>query len=84
MQDFASFMSTLAQPMPLPIPGYIAKCISEALNKPSNDPEQLIAGAGRVRLDLNPDGSYRSSKKTVIVQDRDGIFYEITVQEITR
>jgi hypothetical protein len=83
MQDFQSFINTVVA-QPLPIPQYIAKCISDALNKPLNDPEQLIAGAGKVRMDLNPDGSYRSSDKRLIVQDRYGRFYQITVQEITK
>lgn len=83
MQDFRVFLNTLVG-KPLPIPQYIAKCIADALNKPINDPEHMIAGAGKVRMDLNPDGSYRSSKKRLIVQDRAGTFYEITVQEITK
>jgi hypothetical protein len=85
--DFRSFMNNLTpqfETLPMPIPGYIAKCISNALNSPRNDPEGLIAGAGKVRMDLNPDGSYRSGMKRLIVQAKDGLFYEITVQEITR
>jgi hypothetical protein len=83
MQDFQTFIKAYLK-KPLPIPHYIAKCIADSLNKPSNDPEGLIAGAGKVRMDLNPDGSYRSGMKRLIVQAKDGLFYEITVQEITR
>ena len=69
---------------PLPIPQYIAQCIADALNKPINDPENLIAGSTKVRMDLNPDGSYRSSKKHFYVQDRAGVFYQITVEVYTK
>lgn len=69
---------------PLPVPGYIAKVIADALNDPRNDPEQLITGAGKVRFDLHQDGSYRSSTKKLVVQDRNGYFYEITIKEMTR
>lgn len=80
MQDFQTFIKAYLD-KPLPIPHYIAKCIADSLNKPSNDPENLIAGASSVRMDLNRDGSYRSSTKRLIVQDRAGVFYQITVEE---
>jgi hypothetical protein len=85
--EFRKFMDHLVpsfETLPLPIPGYIAKCIAVALNNPANDPEDLIRGAGRVRFDLNNDGSYKTATKRITVQDKSGVFYEVTVKQINR
>ena len=73
---------TVARFFPLPIPFYIADLLVKALNDPANDPDKQITGAGKVRFDLNPDGSYRSDKKTFTVQDRNGYFYEVTISSL--
>jgi len=73
---------TVAKFFPLPIPHYIAKCIKDALNLPSNDPDTQILGVRKVTYDLNPDGSYKSDKKTLEVLDRNGYVYEVTIKTI--
>lgn len=34
-----------------------------------------------MRLDMNPDGSFRSTKKTIYVVDKYGSKYKVTVEE---
>jgi hypothetical protein len=74
-----TYFETIARHFPMPVPHYIAQVIKDALNNPATDPEKQIIGAGSIRFDLNEDGSYRSDKKTFTVQDRNGLFYEVTV-----
>lgn len=69
---------------PMPITDYIARCMVDALNSPHNDPESRIAGAGSIKFDLDANGCFVSTKKTFVVQDRNGIFYEITIQELDK
>ena len=80
MDTFKPFLEKLVlTSLPMPIPGYIAKCMVNALNNPTNDPEDRLVGAGKVRFNLNPDGSYVNSQKMFVVQDQNGLFYEVTV-----
>lgn len=58
---------------------YIASTISKELK--ANDHERLLASVGRPQLDLSPEGSFRSTKKTIKVEDRFGKKYRITVEE---
>ena len=74
-----TYFETISRFFPMPIPHYIAEVLKTAINNPANDPDRQIAGAGAIHFDLNPDGSYRSDKKTFTVQDRNGLFYEVTV-----
>lgn len=74
-----TYFETLARFYPMPIPHYIADLLKTAINNPVNDVDKQIVGAGAIQFDLNHDGSYRSDKKTFTVQDRNGLFYEVTV-----
>ena len=59
----------------------IAASIKEALN--ASDPDGIIMGCGKVRLDLHPEDGYLiSTKKTLTVVDKNGKLYEVTVKEI--
>ena len=58
---------------------YIAHIISGKLQ--SHDSERLLEIVGRPRLDLNESGSFKSTKKTINVQDVYGKKYRITVEE---
>lgn len=59
---------------------YIAAIISKELK--ANDSERLLASVGRPQLDLSPEGSFRSTKKTIEVEDRFGKKYRVTVEEV--
>ena len=58
---------------------YIAHIISGKLK--SHDSERLLEIVGRPRLDLTESGSFKSTKKTINVQDVYGKKYRITVEE---
>jgi hypothetical protein len=59
---------------------YLAHIIGKNLKK--NDQDGLIDSIGKVQFDLNPDGSYRSTKKTISVMDKHGTAYTITIEEV--
>ena len=59
---------------------YIAHLIVGNLK--ANDTEKLLASVGRPQLDLSPEGSFRSTKKTIDVEDRFGKKYRVTVEEV--
>jgi hypothetical protein len=58
---------------------YIAHIIQKNLKR--NDQEAMIDSVGSVNFDINPDGSYRSPKKTISVIDKHGTAYTITIEE---
>lgn len=58
---------------------YIASLIVGNLK--ANDTEKLISSVGRPQYDLGPDGSFRSTKKVIEVEDRFGTKYRVTVEE---
>lgn len=58
---------------------YIAATISKELK--ANDHERLLASVGRPQYDLTPEGSFKSTKKTIMVEDRFGKKYCVTVEE---
>lgn len=58
---------------------YIAATISKELK--ANDHERLLASVGRPQYDLTPEGSFKSTKKTIMVEDRFGKKYRVTVEE---
>lgn len=58
---------------------YIAAIISKELK--ANDSERLLASVGRPQFDISPEGSFRSTKKTIEVEDRFGKKYRVTVEE---
>lgn len=59
---------------------YIAHIIGKNLKK--IDQDGLIDAVGKVQFDLNPDGSYRSTKKAMSVVDKHGTAYRITIEEV--
>jgi hypothetical protein len=56
----------------------IADTIKNALNGP--DPDKLIVGCGSIKFDLNPDGSFASTTKTLFATDYLRRIYKITVE----
>lgn len=59
---------------------YIAHTISKELK--ANDTERLLSSVSRPQYDLTPTGSFRSTKKTIEVEDRFGKKYRVTVEEV--
>lgn len=59
---------------------YIAHLISKELK--ANDYERLLSSVSRPQFDLTPTGGFRSTKKTIEVEDRFGKKYRITVEEV--
>jgi hypothetical protein len=58
---------------------YIAYTISKELK--ANDSEKLLSSVGRPQYDLTPEGSFASTKKVIMVEDRFGKQYRVTVEE---
>lgn len=59
---------------------YIAHLASSHLLE--QDVDNLLLTVGPVKLDLNDDGSYRSTKKEVRVMDMQKKIYKITIEEL--
>lgn len=58
---------------------YIADVTNKALKTNTSD---LVHKVGGVEFDLNEDGSFRSSKKTIPVVDINGKKYKVTIEEL--
>jgi hypothetical protein len=58
---------------------YIAFRIRKGLNV--IDPEGIIKWVGHVEYDLDDQGAYAGPKKTLIVEDKNGKKYKVTVEE---
>jgi hypothetical protein len=58
---------------------YIAHTIVGNLK--ANDTERLLSSVSRPQYDLTPTGAFASTKKTIMVSDRFGKQYKITVEE---
>ena len=59
---------------------YIAHTIVNNLK--ANDTERLLSSVSRPKYDLTPEGGFASTKKVIEVEDRNGIKYRITVEEV--
>lgn len=59
---------------------YIAHIIQKNLKK--NDLEGFLDNVGKVNFDLDENGAYRSTKKTIGVIDKHGKGYTITIEEM--
>ena len=58
---------------------YIAHTIVDNLK--ANDTERLLASVSRPQYDLTETGGFASTKKTIMVSDRNGKNYKVTVEE---
>jgi aspartate/glutamate racemase len=56
----------------------IAKTIKDAM---AFDPDNIIKGCTSIKLDLDEDGAFLSTKKTMWIVDRNGKQYKISVEE---
>ena len=61
---------------------YIAHLISKNLKAVDTTSEKLLSSVSRPQYDLTETGGFRSTKKTVEVEDRFGKKYRVTVEEV--
>jgi hypothetical protein len=59
---------------------YIAYTISKELK--ANDTEKLLSSVSKPQLDLTASGAFASTKKVILVEDRNGTKYRVTVEEV--
>ncbi len=59
---------------------YIAHIISKELK--ANDTERLLSSVSRPQYDLTESGAFATTKKTILVEDRNGTKYRVTVEEV--
>ena len=59
---------------------YIANIIQRSLLQ--FDQENLLDNVGRIKLDLDWDGVFKSTVKTIDVVDMQGKAYRVTIQEL--
>ena len=59
---------------------YIANTISKELK--ANDTEKLLSSVSKPQYDLTASGAFASTKKTILVEDRNGTKYRVTVEVI--
>jgi DNA-directed RNA polymerase delta subunit len=61
---------------------YIANLIQKNLKFDDSRYMSMLTSVGSMQYDLNPDGSFRSPTKTIMVEDINGNKYKITVEEV--
>ena len=61
---------------------YIANLISVNLKLEDMRDLSMLASVGKMQYDLDDNGSFASTKKTIAVEDRYGKKYRITVEEV--
>ena len=59
---------------------YIANIVQRSLLQ--FDQENLLDNVGRIKLDLDWDGVFKSTVKTIDVVDMQGKAYRVTIQEL--
>jgi hypothetical protein len=59
---------------------YIANIIQKSLMQ--FDQENLLDKIGRIRLDLDLDGVFQTTVKTIDIVDMQGKAYRVTIQEL--
>ena len=74
------FSQPVFQRVPLAYCDYVAHIISKNLK--SVDVERLLSSVERPMPDLDENGAFRTTRKTVSVEDRYGKKYRITVEEV--
>jgi len=61
---------------------YIAHLIKTNLKYEDMKDKSMLNSVGKVEWDVTPEGSFASTKKTIMVEDRYGKQYRITVEEV--
>ena len=71
--------------MKLPMPAYcdyIAHLIQPAIKYQDSRDNNMISSVGPIQLDLDESGAFKSTKKTIRVEDIYGKVYQVTVEEV--
>ena len=61
---------------------YIAHLISKNLKAVDTTSEKLLSSVSRPQYDLTETGAFRSTTKTIEVEDRFGTKYRVTVEQV--
>lgn len=61
---------------------YIAHLIQPAIKYQDSRENNMISSVGRIEMDLDKNGVFLSTKKTIRVEDVYGKVYQITVEEV--
>jgi hypothetical protein len=79
--DFKT-MKEANERIPLVWCDYIAHLIKSNLKYEDSKDQNYLSSVGNAKLDLDENGFMLSSKKTILVEDRNGKPYKITVEEV--
>ena len=60
---------------------YIAGLISKELKFLDSKDMRMITSVGKMQYDLDESGAFRSTTKTILIEDMNGNKYKITVEE---
>ena len=60
---------------------YIATLIQKNIKFDDSRYLSMLTSVGTMQYDMNPDGSFRSPTKTIMIEDINGSKYKITVEE---
>jgi hypothetical protein len=61
---------------------YIANLIQPAIKFQDSRENNLIASVGKIQIDLDKNGVFQSTKKTIRVEDVFGKVYQVTIEEV--
>jgi len=61
---------------------YIAHLIQPAIKYQDSRENNMISSVGPIQLDLDENGVFLSTKKTIRVEDIYGKVYQVTVEEV--
>jgi len=76
------FSLSAFQRAPLAYCDYIAHLISKNLKAVDTTSEKLLSSVSRPQYDLTETGAFRSTTKTIEVEDRFGTKYRVTVEQV--
>ena len=74
--------STCAPRKALAYCDYIANLIQNNLKYEDSRSRAMLTSVGKMQYDLTPEGSFQSTKKTILVEDINGKQYRISVEEV--
>jgi hypothetical protein len=63
---------------------YIADKVVKTLRTDSYSEDSLLHFVSHAQLDLDEQGIFQSTKKVVDVQDKNGVRYRVTVEEVDK
>lgn len=61
---------------------YIANLIQPAIKFQDSRENNMLSSVGRTQIDLDENGVFKSTKKTIRVEDVYGKVYQVTIEEV--